>query len=328
MLDTSNRGRTEVSHPLSLGYQLKTTAAGVYSHRRVLSPPARMLAPSPMVPAHHAAMQHMHTAVPQQLPPSSLGQNSTQAMDSPIRPDHLAPWKLGSPVGNLLGSPLQGHLHVSPMAGAQNFSSSRPNSYIRPRFPDPPPCNPNSIQYTPVPRFPTDSSTPMRRRPLDSWPYSSPGEPLDVGYPRLPDSPETSPRVQGGFSWRAGPSCGYAAFRSKSPGRDVDDPFGLSDADPAPLPPPPPQSNRSRSTGRGRHPIHEASWQHVLEVMLGENRWDTIRFSGYDDLFHCACAFLRKHNLNPTLQARLVQRMQWMVTGGESSHSIDIVDLI
>lgn len=302
--------RTDSSpHPPPMGFRIPQVNA-------VSQPVQIFAAPVIVSPKAQQTALHVQNALPQQLPSCSPLQGLLAKSD-----EHPPQWR--SHVGNIQGSSPTGRMRVSPSPNAPRVMWSRPNSYMQPRYKDFPVWNPSSFQLFPMPMFARDPGTPKGMRTQMNSRRCP--EPLDTAYSNLADGQELSPMAPPGCPWETAP-------RGRGVGGPpgvpyVDDPFGLNDADPAPLPPPPPAINQS-SMRRARSPIQESSWQHVLEVVLGDDRWDTIRFSAYDNLFHSAATFLCKHHLNPGLQSRLVQMMQRMVTDGESSFSIDIVDLL
>lgn len=67
---------------------------------------------------------------------------------------------------------------------------------------------------------------------------------------------------------------------------------------------------------------------YVLRVQMAEDRQDSFGFSAAQSLEQQAAMFLQQHALKPAFQSGLIEKMQRMVSSGQQSCSVDIVDLI
>eukprot|EP00927_Polykrikos_kofoidii_P003293 TRINITY_DN11310_c0_g2_i1.p1 TRINITY_DN11310_c0_g2~~TRINITY_DN11310_c0_g2_i1.p1 ORF type:complete len:1622 (+),score=331.74 TRINITY_DN11310_c0_g2_i1:190-5055(+) len=65
-----------------------------------------------------------------------------------------------------------------------------------------------------------------------------------------------------------------------------------------------------------------------LKVLTSDNRWETLTFRSSDRLDRVGQSFLNRHGLKGAFHAGLVAKMQSMIQSGQSTASVDIVDLI
>lgn len=65
-----------------------------------------------------------------------------------------------------------------------------------------------------------------------------------------------------------------------------------------------------------------------MDVMTGDDAWESLRFTASDQLEQRAQAFLSSHGLDPAFQAGLVAQMRQMLQSKRMALSVDIVDLI
>eukprot|EP00928_Gymnodinium_smaydae_P001050 TRINITY_DN10390_c0_g2_i1.p1 TRINITY_DN10390_c0_g2~~TRINITY_DN10390_c0_g2_i1.p1 ORF type:complete len:495 (-),score=79.04 TRINITY_DN10390_c0_g2_i1:192-1676(-) len=119
------------------------------------------------------------------------------------------------------------------------------------------------------------------------------------------------------------------SFREEE--ESLPDPLGLNNLPPPPRSAPAAESMMSggampRRGGCGGLPGGPA--QFMLKVLSSDSRWETLSFAPADRLETVAGDFLRRAGLKGAFQAGLTAKMRSMLSSGQTTASVDIVDLI